>query len=162
MVAFMWLYVFMLQEIFMFILVKHCFRSMTTVAYRKIFKNRQIWNISYITSRNKNLDRKWLSLFFTTFHYRYPLSVGVRSVTAASTAVPPLAFTTATAFTFETSAAVAALCARDPARLSDSGRVVYTVGWRTGTMLLSLLLPVAPLPWTTRAPCARTRPAMSF
>ena len=36
--------------------------------------------------------------------------------------------------------------ARDPARLSDSGRVVYTVGWRTGTMLLSLLLPVAPLP----------------
>ena len=49
----------------MFILVMHYFKSMTTVAYRKIFKNRQIWNISYITSRNKNLDKKWLSLLFT-------------------------------------------------------------------------------------------------
>ena len=49
----MYVAIFNLQEIMMFKLVRHCFKIMTTNANRKLLKNRQIWHISYITSRKQ-------------------------------------------------------------------------------------------------------------
>ena len=63
-------------------------------------------------------------------HYRKGFLIGEGSVAAASAAIPPLASASTSASAAETTAVVAvavALRARDPARLSDNSRLMWSL-----------------------------------
>ena len=73
-----------------------------------------------------SIEKMQLSAHF----YKYSLSIGEGSVTAASAAIPPLASASTSASAAETTAVVAvavALSSRDPARLSDNSRLMWSL-----------------------------------